>query len=377
MKQSDPFHTSSCSNKLAAIGYVWIILLVTSGLSACHKGSPGTVTIYPCSMDSLTNNQTGPVDIYLAGWRSYYPSNEVAVYWKNGVLTDLTDGTRYITANSIAIAGKDVYVGGNAFINNHYVAKYWKNGMVANFLDTTMESYVNSAAASGEDIYFAGYVKVGLHKIAEYWKNGHAVMLTAGATDAEITSITVACNNVYAAGWESNGRFEVAKYWINGTGVNLSDGSKNTEALSIATSGKDIYVAGNEYTNNDSCPACGRPSFATVISKVWKNGTVIETGTTSQRFNAMAISNGDLYMAGNDGSAASYFKNGNAVHLTDGKSVGEASAIAIWKNDIYVTGYENILGHNVPTYWKNAVAVRLTNGLNNDYSLAIFLNKQQ
>lgn len=377
MKLSDQLYTLSFSNKLPVIRYVQLILFITIGLSACHKGSPGSVTISPCSMDSLTKSQTGPVDIYLAGWRSYYPSNEVAVYWKSGVLTDLTDGSRFITANSIAISGNDVYVGGNDFINNHFVAKYWKNGIIANFVDTTTESYVSSVAVSGEDIYFAGYETDGVHKIAQFWKNGQAVNLTSGANDAEITSIVVACNNVYAAGWESNGRFQVAKYWINGSSVSLGDGSKNTKALSIAISGNDIYLAGNEYTYTDSCPQCAGPQAATVFSKIWKNGTVIKTGSTSQSFSSIAISNGDVYIAGNDGSFASYFKNGNAVHLTDGKGEAQASAIAFWGNDIYVTGYENILGHNVPTYWKNGFAVHLTNGLNNSYSPAIYLGKQQ
>jgi hypothetical protein len=362
---------------LPAVRYAWLTLFITMALAACHKGSPGSVSVSPCSMDSLTNNQTGPVDIYLAGWRSSYPSNEFAVYWKNGVLTDLTDGSRFITANAVAIAGNDVYVGGSDFINNHAVAKYWKNGMIANLADTTIDSYVSSVAASGEDIYFAGYENDGAHKIAKYWKNGQSVNLTSGANDAEITTIMVDCNHVYAAGWESNGSFQVATYWKNGSPVSLGDGSKNTQTLSIAVSGNDIYVAGVEYTDTLSCPQCGRATAATATSKIWKNGTVINTGSASQFFSSIAISNGDVYVAGNDGPSASYFKNGNAVHLTDGKNEAQASAIAIWGGDSYVTGYENISGHNVPTYWKNGVAVRLTDGSNNAYSPAIYVAKQQ
>jgi len=347
-------------SRLIKVKYVWLILLIAAGLSACKKNpSP---------------NQTGPVDIYLAGWRSYYPSNEVAVYWKNGVLTDLTDGSRYITANSIAVSGNNVYVGGNDFINNHSVAKYWKNGVIANLEDTTVDSHVSAIAVSGNGIYFAGYENEGNHKIAKYWKNGQGVNLTSGVNDAELLAITVSGNDVYVAGWESNGTFEVAKYWKNGIAVSLSDGSKNAEALSVAVSGNDVYVTGNEYTAINSCPSCAAGFSGT--SKLWENGSIIRTAGNNQFFGSIAASNKELYIAGNDGSYASYFKNGSIFHLTDGTNEAETSAIAIWGNDVYVTGYENIAGHNIPTYWKNGAAIHLTNGLNNAYASAIYVNKQ-
>lgn len=352
--------------KLIYVGYFGLVLFIGVELTACNKNSLNM---------GLTNNQTGPVDVYLAGWRSYYPSNEVAVYWKDGILIDLTDGSRFITANSIAVLGNDVYVGGNDFINNHFVAKYWKNGTINNLSDTTLPSYISAIAISGNDFYFAGYEIDGDHKIAKYWKNRQTVNLTSGSNDAEITSIVVAGNNVYAAGWESNGKFEVAKYWKNGVAVSLSDGSRNTEALSIAISGTDIYVSGNEYIPSNTCPVCAAPAFISV-SKIWKNGSVIKTGSSSQNFNSIVVSNTNVYVAGNDGGAATYFKNDSVFHLTNGAGEAEASGIAIWGKDVYVAGYENISGHNVPTYWKNGTAVRLTNGLNNSYSLVIYLNKE-
>jgi len=353
--------------RLIHIIYTGLVLFIWLESAACSKNSP---------VAALVNDQTGPVDVYLAGWRSYYPSNEVAVYWKNNVLTDLTDGSRFITANSIAVLGSDVYVGGNDFINNHFVAKYWKNGTIHNLSDTALPSYVSSIAISGNDVYFAGYENDGDHKIAKYWKNGQSVNLTSGSNDAVITSIIVTGNNVYAAGWESNGKFEVAKYWNNGIAVSLSDGSKNAEAMSIAVSGPDIYVSGTEYTSSNSCPVCGAAPASIGVSKIWKNGTVIKTGSVSQNFSSLVVSNKDVYIAGNDGGAASYFKNDSVFHLTNGAGEAEASGIAIWGNDIYVSGYENISGNNVPAYWKNGVAVRLTNVLNNSYSPVIYLKRQ-
>ena len=115
---------------------IWVICIVAISLSACKKTDP------------LANSNTGPVNVYLAGWRSYPPNNEVATYWKNGVLTDLTDGSRYITATSIAVTGTDVYIGGNQFINNHFIALYWKNGVMETLTDTSKDSFVGAETIS-------------------------------------------------------------------------------------------------------------------------------------------------------------------------------------------------------------------------------------
>ncbi|WP_426671402.1 hypothetical protein ACPPVU_09205 [Mucilaginibacter sp. McL0603] len=350
--------------KLNFPNWLWVILIVVVGSSACKK------------TDSTIDPNIGPVNVYLAGWRSYPPGNQVATYWKNGVLTDLTDGSKYITATSIVASGTDVYVGGDQFINNHSVALYWKNGVMATLTDTSKDAYIGTATISGNDIYFAGYENDGGHKIAKYWKNGQGVNLTSGVNDAKILAIVVSGNDVYAAGWESNGTVEVAKYWKNGTAVSLSDGSNSTEAGSIAVSANNIYALLTEYMQPYPCPYCGRAPVGTGVFTIWKNGSIIATATQSQSFSAISVANNVLYIAGSDSNAASYFKNGAAYHLTEGSTEAQASGIAVWDTDVYVSGYENISGHNVPTYWKNGKPTHLTDGTNNSYSPAIYLNKQ-
>jgi hypothetical protein len=347
---------------------VGIILFIAISTSTCKKTTPAD--------DISTVHNTGTANVYVAGWRSYYPNNEVAVYWKNGDMTDLTDGSKYITANSIVASGNDIYVGGNQFINNHSIAKYWKNGVIANLTDTSKDSYINAAAISGNNIYFAGYENDGNHKIAKYWKNGQGVNLTSGVNDAKVLAITVSGNDVYAVGWESNGTVEVAKYWENGTAVNLTDGSKNTEAGSIAVSGNDIYILLTEYTQSDPCLFCGRAITGTATFMIWKNGSIIKTAGQNQAFSAITVSNNVLYSAGSVGNGMGYFKNETPFNLTNGNSDAQASGIAIWGTDVYVTGYENVSGHNVPTYWKNGVPTRLTDGINNAYALSIYLDEQ-
>jgi len=63
------------------------------------------------------------------------------------------------------------------------------------------------------------------------------------------------------------------------------------------------------------------------------------------------------------GRGLTYWKNGELIPLTDGKTYAGASAIAVSGNDEYVAGYENnAAGEPMATYWKNKKAITLTDG---------------
>jgi hypothetical protein len=72
-------------------------------------------------------------DIYAAGYNFgsdvYGPFK--AVYWKNGSLIQLTDGTKYAAAFCISASGNDVYVGGREELS----AVIWRNGIPFVFND--------------------------------------------------------------------------------------------------------------------------------------------------------------------------------------------------------------------------------------------------
>ena len=64
-------------------------------------------------------------DVYVAGHYGNY-----AKVWKNGIATDLSDGTELAEARSVFVSGSDVYVAGNIFKQGIL----WKNGVPTNLL---------------------------------------------------------------------------------------------------------------------------------------------------------------------------------------------------------------------------------------------------
>ena len=217
------------------------------------------------------------------------------------------------------------------------------------------------------DVYAAGFETddTGI-EIAKYWKNGQAVVLGAGTFNSTANSITVSGNDVYVAGIQGNGTNFVAKYWKNGVPVELTDGTKSAFVHSIAVSGTDVYVAGE----------VGK------VAQYWKNGVpfVLTDGTNGAEAWSIVTSGPDVYVAGvetkttqidpthfvtNPGSK--YWKNGVAVELTDSLTAALAFSMFISGSDIYVAGYAcKTMDPNcaLATYWKNGVPVQLTDMTN-------------
>lgn len=80
----------------------------------------------------------------------------------------------------------------------------------------------------------------------------------------------------------------------------------------------------------------------------------------------------DVYLYGEAGKSAVYYKNGEEVMLTDGATSAYVLGAVISGSDVYFAGaVENGQGKVVATYWKNGVEVKLSDGTNSEWAYDI------
>jgi hypothetical protein len=326
-----------------------------------------------CKKNSGTNagSAGGPVNVYVAGYVSN-GSHTAAVYWKNGNQTDLTDGARQASANSIFVSGTDVYVAGYESNGTIDIAQYWKNGSPVTLAGGPYSSFATSIVVSGTDVYVAGYeLNAAGNYVAEYWKNGTPVILTDGTSDVYVKAMAVSGTDVYVGGYgQSTNGTTIAEYWINGSVVQLTNGQVYARCNGLCVSGTNIYVCG--WIENSS--------LIGNTAQYWMNNNV--TPLAGNSANAITASGNDVYAAGSTGDGAPvYWKDGNPVALSDGlnNAYGSASGVAIWGTDVYVSGGGSMsfdAATIVAEYWKNGSPVVLNNASGGASANGIFLSPQ-
>ncbi len=174
---------------------------------------------------------------------------------------------------------------------------------------------------------------------------------SAGLFSFDTVQVTVkSAVDVYVAGFENG----VAVYWKNGQVVPLPSNGM-AFASSIFVVGNDVYVAGAEFGSQNV------PSRA----MFWKNGQPFYlTGPALAEAKAITVSGNDVYVAGKELGVAKYWKNGQAVALTNGQFDAEATDILVIGNDIYLTGsVANPDSRRNARYWKNGIVDSLMNSM--------------
>jgi len=110
-------------------------------------------------------------DVYVVG-----QDNNAPVYWKNGLEDTLHLIYPFGEANSIAVSGGDVYIGGN----QHYAitaGAIWKNGKLIFLPSPAFKGVWRKIAVNGPDVYDVGYTDTLTTSsqetsVALFWKNG-------------------------------------------------------------------------------------------------------------------------------------------------------------------------------------------------------------
>jgi hypothetical protein len=277
--------------------------------------------------------------------------------WKDGIGTNLTNGTYNAAASSVFVKNNVLYAAGYQTIGRS-VATYWElenetQVTTTELNETANEAYANSIYVSdNNDVYVAGQENHGGGvSIAKIWKNGEATQLTAG-TSAVAFSVFTSGADVYVAGWESIATGTVAKVWKNGVGTALSPDNGNAHATAVFVSGGDVYVAGQSWNGS------------AYVMQVWKNGVAETiTNTGGVEISGIFVSSGDVYVVGdeirNDAYNARIWKNGEGTFLSE---VGgsHAQSVYVHNGDVYVAGWDNDdQGQQMAVLWKNGVATPL------------------
>lgn len=160
--------------------------------------------------------------------------------------------------------------------------------------------------------------------------------------------------------------------YFNGTPVKTIVSATNTHLEVIvpqgATSGnikikqgKSTVISSSVFTVDPSVYVCGEDGDNACY---WKNGkeTILSKGSARSVY----VLDNDIYIAGyiDNGkhTVACYWKNDTLVYLSDGSGDALANAICISDNDVYVAGYGGNGNYPMACYWKNGTAIYLTDG---------------
>lgn len=323
-----------------------------------------------------------PPDVHVAGY-TFNGTSNVAMYWKNGKGTALTDGTRDARAFGVTVSNGDVYVaGGQSNASGVGVATIWKNGQEVLLSDGTKQALAEAVTVVGNDVYAAGYETDGAlgYDTVTYWKNGVAVPLTSKPTTGEARAIAVSGSDVYVAGWTyeqielSPNNYlicPIAKLWKNGVETWLTDGiTMCSVAESLVVSGGDVYVSGYAAMNGQGS--------APYIAHYWKNGKAVPLtdGIHGAKAFSIALNGGDVYAAGfssaGAGIMATVWKNGTPIPWTSGNTTALILSMAVSGSDVYAVGFE---GSTVKC-WMNGAATNLTDGTQEAEADAICLSRR-
>lgn len=318
----------------------------------------------------LASCGSGGVHVYVSG---YNGTN--AVYWDNGIQTNLDNGGLVAEANGIVFDSGSIYVVGTCNDATNNKACYWKDGVRTNLEysgGTDWQTEGHGIAVYNNRVFVSGRVlKNGAVKPSGvYWEDNTASMveLTDALAYGYANSIFVEpySGSVYVGGGEDfigTTGMEEGVYWKNDT-RNMIAITTMIESTTADSSG-NVYSAGYE-TDVDH-------TNAVYYFNSTKYALTVPSTTTSSKATGIYLGGSDVYISGyynaGSGNRPCYWKNGEMVDLSDGSDGYNYNANAIFVKDgsVYVAGsyYNSTTGKNISCYWKDGVKTDLTFGESN------------
>jgi hypothetical protein len=314
-----------------------------------------------CSSDTVNDSPTtNPVDVYVAGQK-----NNHACYWKNNQLVMLNDESSYSKADSIIVKNNTVHISGTISNNGNYDKAYWKNGVLTNLTQafSTSDEVVKTITGMdvvGDDVYFVGYTKNPL-LTAEiynlvYWKNGVKTYLAIATNYLNYnTSIKVLNNNVYVSG--RNIDFEYGYY-------------KKNELDVVTPSGINLYITPNLIikdfaVNNNEILAFGSYLLSNKIHNITTNTDLIVGFANDAQITNLCFDNNNMYYS-ND---KEIYKNGSLIYTYQGFLHNGIEDFKVLNGNIYkLESFGDIVfGQKVDINGKNTLTTNTGENFNSLY----------
>jgi len=211
-----------------------------------------SIALNSCSPDNTPSNviNSSPINpsvFYIAGSKDGF-----ACYWKNDQLVQLNSGTLSESyAEKIIESNGDVYVFGKGYDANVYKKLFWKNGVLTNLTNqlatVTYSVTITDMNVVGNDVYFVGFTYPkpfnynGPSRLV-YWKNNTLnVIANYPEVNSSESRIEIINNTVYALG-AGNMNFSAQGYYVNGVYNELS--GIDLYGISVNKNNNDVYITG-------------------------------------------------------------------------------------------------------------------------------------
>jgi hypothetical protein len=332
-------------------------------------GLPGAETfVYAAAVDGSGNLYVGGAFTVIGN----VVASRVAK-WNGSSWSALGSGLGNSEVLALAVAGNDVYAGGNfVFAGGSFIARW--DGTNWSSLGSGVNNIVRSLAVSETNLYAGGdFTTAGgssATRIAR-WNGTNWSSLGSGVNN-RLNALAVMGTNLYAGGrFTTAGGSNISRIakW-DGSAWSAVGAGVNSEVRALAVSGTDLYAGG------DFALATNTGPVAVTVNRIAKwdgnNWSALGSGMNNSVY-SLAASGSDVYAGGDfstaGGTNASRIAkwNGSSWLALGSGTDSRVSALATFGSDVFAAGELTTAGGGAANYvakWNGSAWAALGSGLN-------------